>query len=293
MTRSSTSGTRRPSRGGPIWIRIAGIAVFSVFILVPILYMCLVSITPDAQVGGGSLWPTRIAWNNYVMMWQTIHLARDIRNSLIISISTGVFATLVALGAAYVLSRFRFRGRKTFLLSLITMQTIPGVMLLLPLFVIIVIVQDALGTQLVGSYGTVILTYMTFALPFATWLLLSYMSNIPSELEEAGLVDGCTRLQVVRHIVFPLALPGMVVTFVFSFLLAWGDVLFASVLTSPTTRTLAVGLQAYVASGEGGGEVYWGQLMAASLASGLPIVIIFLLFQRYITGGMTSGAVKG
>ena len=156
-----------------------------------------------------------------------------------------------------------------------------------------VIIQSALSVTMIGQYYTVILTYMTFALPFACWLLLSYLGAIPVELEEAALVDGCTRMRVVRHVVFPLALPGMVVTFVFSFLLAWGDVLFASVLTDSHTRTLAVGLQAFVSSGESGGAVYWGQLMAASLASGVPIVVIFLALQRYIIGGLTGGALKG
>lgn len=226
-------------------------------------------------------------------MWQTVNLARDIQNSVIISGLAGAFATLIALGAAYVLARFRFRGRKIFLLSLITMQTVPQVMLLLPLFVIFVIIQHVISIHMVGQYYTVVLTYMTFALPFACWLILSYMDNIPIELEEAAAVDGCTRLGIVRHIVFPLLLPGLVVAFVFSFLLGWSDVLFASVLTNGSTQTVAVGLQAYVASGEAGGDVFWGQLMAASLTSGVPIIVIFLFVQKYIMGGLSAGSVKG
>ncbi|WP_281758818.1 carbohydrate ABC transporter permease [Alicyclobacillus hesperidum] len=200
---------------------------------------------------------------------------------------------MVALLASYVLSRFRFRGRKPFLISLITMQTIPQVMMLLPLFVILVIIQNVLRVHLVGQYATIIVTYLTFALPFACWLLMSYMSSIPIELEEAAQVDGCTRFQTLTHVVLPLILPGMVVTFVFSFLLGWSDVLFASVLTTPSTQTVAVGLQSYVATGESGGTVFWGQLMAASLTSGIPVVIIFLFLQRFIIGGLAHGAVKG
>ncbi|QSO54020.1 carbohydrate ABC transporter permease [Alicyclobacillus curvatus] len=269
------------------------IVIFLIFILLPIGYVILISLTPDTQVGDGSLWPTHLAWGNYVKMWQTIHLARDIRNSVIISGFAGVIATLIALGAAYVLARFKFRGRRVFLLSLITMQTVPQVMLLLPLFVIFVIIQRTIAVQMVGQYYTVVLTYMTFALPFACWLLLSYMANIPLELEEAAAVDGCARLGIVRHIVFPLILPGLVVAFVFSFLLGWSDVLFASVLTNGGTQTVAVGLQAYVASGQAGGDVFWGQLMAASLTSGIPIIIIFLFVQKYIIGGLAAGSVKG
>lgn len=274
-------------------VRRVGITIFAIAILLPIAYVILVSLTPDTQVGDGSMFPTHIAWGNYVKMWQTIALARDIKNSVIISGLAGVFATIVALGAAYVLARFRFSGRKPFLVSLVTMQTVPQVMLLLPLFVIFVIIQNAIRVHMVGQYYTVILTYMTFALPFACWLLLSYMYNIPIELEEAGMIDGCNRWLVVRHIVFPLMLPGMVVAFVFSFLLGWSDVLFASVLTDSSTQTVAVGLQAYVASGESGGDVYWGQLMAASLTSGIPIIVIFLFVQKYIMGGLSAGSVKG
>ncbi|MFB5189492.1 carbohydrate ABC transporter permease [Alicyclobacillus fastidiosus] len=274
-------------------VRFVGIVIFAIAILLPLAYVILVSLTPDTEVGGGAILPTHIAWNNYVMMWSTVHLARDIVNSVIIAGLTGVCSTIVALGAAYVVSRFRFKGRKPFMFSLISMQTIPQVMMLLPLFVIIVIIQNVLNVHLVGQYYTIIITYMTFALPFACWLLLSYMANIPVELEEAAQMDGCTRAQVVYHVVLPLILPGLVVTFVFSFLLGWSDVLFASVLTTPSTQTVAVGLQAYMSSSDAGGAVYWGQLMAASLTSGVPIVVIFLFFQKYIIGGLANGAVKG
>ncbi|WP_217997836.1 carbohydrate ABC transporter permease [Alicyclobacillus acidiphilus] len=274
-------------------LRIVLLIVFGLAILLPIAYVVLVSLTPDTEVGGGSIFPTHIAWDNYRLMWSTVHLAHDIGNSVLISGCTGVLATLVALLASYVLSRFRFRGRKPFMVSLITMQTIPQVMMLLPLFVILVIIQNALRVHLVGQYVTIIVTYLTFALPFACWLLLSYMANIPIELEEAAQMDGCTRWQVLTRIVLPLILPGMVVTFVFSFLLGWSDVLFASVLTTPSTQTVAVGLQSYIATGESGGSVFWGQLMAASLTSGIPVVVIFLFFQKFIIGGLANGAVKG
>lgn len=273
-------------------VRAIGIITLVLFILVPLAYMVLISLTPNSQIGA-SFFPAKVAWYNYLRMWQTIHLARDLRNSLVIAGGTGIFATIVAFGAAYVLARFKFRGRTPFIYGLIMMQTVPSVMLLLPLFVVIVVIQNVLNLVMVGTYYTVILTYMTFALPFATWLLLSYLSNVPTDLEEAALVDGASRFQTLRKVVLPIMLPGLVVTFVFSFLLAWSDVLFASVLTVSRTRTLAVGLQAYVASGQSGGSVLWGQLMAASLMSEIPIVAIFLIVQRYIVSGLTSGAVKG
>lgn len=291
MSSGQRVGIRK--RGTLNKVRVVGIVIFAAFILLPLGYVVLISLTPDSEVGGGSILPSHIAWENYAMMWNTIPLAKNILNSVIIAGGAGVVSTFVALGAAYLVARFKFAGRRSFMMSLITMQTIPQVMMLLPLFVIFIIIQNVLHIVLVGQYYTLIITYMTFALPFACWLLISYMANIPVELEEAALIDGCTRWQVVYRVVLPLIMPGMVVTFVFSFLLGWSDVLFASVLTSPATQTVAVGLQSYLSSGDAGGTVFWGQLMAASLTSGVPVVMIFLFFQRYIVGGLAHGAVKG
>lgn len=273
-----------------------GVALLALvlFVLVPLLYMILISVTPESQIEGGtSPIPSVFDLSSYSQLWQTVDLGLYIRNSLIISVSTAAIATILALGAAYVLARFSFRGNTAFRLSLITLQTVPGVMLLLPLFVVYVAAQNTLHVTLVGQFPIVILTYMTFALPFAIWLMLSYVGGIPREMEESALVDGATRMGVLRHIVFPLALPGMVVTFVFSFLPSWGDVLFASVLTTADTHTVAVGLQEYIAGGESGGSIYWNQLIGASLISSIPIIVLFLVFQRFITGGLTAGAIKG
>jgi multiple sugar transport system permease protein len=282
------------SAGAWTVVRVLLRLFFVVFVLAPILYMILVSLTPESQIeGGASLIPASLDFSTYSQLWQTVDLADYIRNSLIISVSTAAIATILALGAAYVLARFAFRGNTLLRLALIGLQAVPSIMLLLPLFVVYVAIQDTLNVTLIGHYPIVILTYMTFALPFATWLMLSYVNGIPVEMEESALVDGASRLGVLRFIILPLALPGMVVTFVLSFLPSWGDVLFASVLTSPTTRTVAVGLQEYIAGGEAGGSIYWNQLIGASLISSLPIIVLFLLFQRVITGGLTAGALKG
>jgi multiple sugar transport system permease protein len=166
-------------------------------------------------------------------------------------------------------------------------------MLLLPLFVLFASVQAALHFRLVGTYEAVIITYLTFALPFATWLMVSYLGSIPVDLEEAALVDGATRLQSLWQIIVPLALPGIVVALVFSFLTGWNDVLFASVLTAPETRTVAVQLQVFSTAQEGGALPLYGQLMGASVVSALPVVVLYMIFQRYLIGGLTAGGVKG
>ena len=277
----------------PSGVSIVARVFLTVIILVPIAYLLLLSVTPDVQVGTGDLLPTHWAFSNYLLMWSSVSLAQGLGNSLIISGIASIIAVILAVGAAYVLTRFTFLGRRPYLYLLIGLQTVPGVMLLLPLFVVFASIQVVIHFQLIGSYETVIVTYLTFALPFATWILVSYLGSIPLELEEAALVDGATRLRALWHVVVPLALPGMVVALVFSFLTGWNDVLFASVLTNPDTRTLAVQLQAFSSAQEGGALPLYGQLMGAAAISALPVVVLYMLLQRYLIGGLTAGGVKG
>jgi multiple sugar transport system permease protein len=259
------------------------------FVLLPIFYMVMVSLQ-DPVSAGTVIVPKSIHWQTFTEMWATVDLGLYLRNSLLIAVFTGVSASILALGAAYVVARFRFRFRNVFRMSLLATHAVPGVLLLLPLFVIYVVIQHALTIHIVGTYYGVVLTYMTFALPFAIWLLSVYVASLPKDIEEQALVDGAHRYDVLRYVTFPLAVPGLVVTFIFSFLLAWNDVLFASVLTSPTTRTIGVGLQNYVAENT---LPLWNQLMAASIVSAVPAVILFMIVQRWIVAGLAAGSTKG
>lgn len=278
---------RVPVRG----IVIYGLAgLYSVVILLPIAYMVLVSFQSTA-VAGNQFIPHPWYWQTYHQIWQTIDLLAYLRNSLIICIAAGVCSSLLALGSGYVIARFRFRFRNVFRISLLASETVPGILLLLPLYVIFVIIEHTIHLQLVGTYYGVVITYMTFGLPFAIWLMNVYIVSLPVDLEEQAMVDGARRMGVLRWVTFPLAVPGLVVTFIFTFLLAWNDVLFASVLTSPTTRTLGVGLQYYLSQNYSLPE--WNQLMAASLISAVPAVVLFLFVQRYIVTGLAAGSVKG
>lgn len=277
----------------PHWLRMLVIALLMVFILIPIGYLLMLSVTPDVEITSGHLIPTHWEFANYVKMWSTVSLAGGLLNSVIIAGSASVAAVILAVGAAYVLTRFTFLGRRPYLYGLIGLQTVPGVMLLLPIFVLFASAQTILHVRFIGTYQAVILTYLTFALPFATWLMVSYLGSIPVDLEEAALVDGATRLQALWHVIVPVALPGMVVSLVFSFLTGWNDVLFASVLTSPSTRPVSVLLQSLGSAQEGGALPLYGQLMGAAVISALPVVVLYLVFQRYLIGGLTAGGVKG
>jgi ABC-type glycerol-3-phosphate transport system permease component len=284
---------RDPRELLPPPVRIGAIVGFVLAITLPIAFMLLLSVTPDPEIGTGSLIPSHWAFDNYARMWSTVNLGRGLANSLVICGISSTVAVVFAVGAAYVLSRFDFRGRFPYLYSLIALQSVPHVMLLLPLFVLFSSIQTVIPFRLIGTYQGPVITYLTFALPLATWLMVSYLSSIPVELEEAALVDGATRFQALRKVVVPLALPGMVVALVFSFLVGWNDVLFASVLTSPDTRTLAVELQTFSAAQQGGSLPLYGQMMGASVVSALPVVILYMVFQRYLIGGLTAGGVKG
>ena len=165
----------------------------------------------------------------------------------------------------------------------------PGILFLLPLFLIFVNIDKALGfTFLYQTRLGLIITYLTFTLPFSIWMLASYLDGIPRELDEAAKVDGTGELGALFRVVLPAARPGVIAVAVYAFMTAWGEILFASVMTNDSTKTLSIGLQYYSTQI----NVYWNQVMAASLVVSVPVVVGFLLLQRYLVAGLTSGAVK-
>lgn len=293
---------RRPSKRAqdgsqhrmlPRWLQITTITVLSLFGLLPVVAMVLVSVMPDAEAAAGRLIPSEFLFSNYVSMWETIDLAPGLINSVIASLASSAVSTLLALGTAYVLVRFVFRGRGLLLQSMLGLQSVPSTLLLLPLFIVFFLIEGYVGVTLIGSRAGLIATYLTLTLPFSTWIMITYIRSLPVDLEEAGLVDGLTRVGVLFRIVLPLAWPGMVVAGIFSFLLGWNDVLFASVLTGPDTGTAAIALNAFSQAQEGGAIPKYGQLMAGSVVSAVPVVALYLFFQRYLSAGLTAGGVKG
>jgi ABC-type glycerol-3-phosphate transport system permease component len=283
---------RDPDRLLPRPVGWLVLGLISIFVLVPVLFLLIVSVTPASQVSLGTLIPTTLEFANYLDIWSTVALGRGMINSLLICGVAGLLAVIVGTFAAFPLERFRFRGRRPFLYSVIGIQLIPGTMLLLPLFAVFAFIQVFLGIVVIGSYWALMLTYLTFSLPFAIWLMVAYLRTIPRELEEAAMVDGLSQFKALLRVTMPLALPGMIVAFVFAFLLGWNDVLFASVLTNDTTRTLAVDLQVFSFNQDGLSVPQYGQLMAAGVVAAVPVVTLYLVLQRYLVGGLTLGGVK-
>ncbi|MFG1825914.1 carbohydrate ABC transporter permease [Microbispora bryophytorum] len=271
------------------WARWAGLGLLGLFTLTPLYVMLTSAIKPLQDVQGDFDWiPRTITLRPFADMWRTVPLARYFANSLIVSSVAALVSVLVAIFSAYAISRFRFPGRRIFSVTVLSTQMFPGILFLLPLFMIYVNLGTALGVELYASRTGLIITYLTFSLPFSIWMLAGYFDSIPTALDEAAQVDGSGPIGALLRVVLPAATPGIVAVAIYAFMTAWGEVLFASVMTDESSRTLAVGLQGYATEN----DVYWNQIMAASLVVSVPVVAGFLLLQRYLVQGLTAGAVK-
>lgn len=272
-----------------LWSRRIFLTLLAGFVLLPVYVMISSSLKPLEDVSGKFQWiPTGLTVRPYFDIWETVPLADYFMNSLIVAGAATVCSVTIAVFAAYAVSRYTFRGKRVFTVTVLSTQMFPGILFLLPLFLIYVNIGNVTGIALFGSRAGLILTYLTFSLPFSIWMLIGYFDSVPRDLDEAAKVDGCGPLGALFRVIVPAAVPGIVAVAVYAFMTAWGEVLFASVMTNDTTRTLAVGLQGYSTQN----DVYWNQIMAASLVVSLPVVAGFLLLQRYLVTGLTAGAVK-
>lgn len=276
----------------PTPLLVLGTALLCMVIGLPLVYIVFASLNSDVEVARGAFWPTEFTPWNYVRIWSTLPLSRGLSNSVVVAGCVSVSSALLGLVTAYVLVRFTFGGRLTILRGLIVLQSVPGSLLLVPVFVVFSSVATYLGIAIIGTSWALFLAYLTFALPFATWVMVTFLRGLPRELEDAARIDGASSVDVLFRIILPLSWPGLVVACVFSFLLGWNDVQFASILTRPTTQTVAVVLQTFGSAAEGGAVPVYGQIMAASLVCAAPVVILYLVFQRFLVGGLTAGSVK-
>ncbi len=207
------------------------------------------------------------------------------RNSLIVTLGTTLLALLVSTLAAYALSRYPFKGSNNLMLSILSFQMFPQAMLLISFYIIF------LQLRLLNTYQGLILANATFAIPFSIWMMKGFFDTVPREIEEAAMIDGCTRFSVLPRIVLPLVTPGLLAAGVYTFLIAWDEYLFASTLmVQADMRTLPPGIiQSFV------GQFYlnWPNVMAASVLMTVPVTVLFIFFQKYLVKGLTAGAVKG
>lgn len=262
------------------------IALWMVCTLGPYVVMALTSVTPESQLVayGMSRMPSQLSLRGYAELFSTTPFVHYMVNSAVTALGTVAFALVVASAAAISLSRFRFRGRTTVLTALLVAQLFPAVLLVIPLSTML------RSGHLLNSRPGLVLVYVTFSTPFATYLLKGFLDGLPRELDEAATVDGCSPLQMVGHILVPLLRPGLTAAGTYIFIFSWNEFLYALTFTSSTAaQTIPVGLQLFI----GDYQIRWDLLTAGGVIAAVPVLVGFMLVQKQLIGGLAAGAVKG
>jgi multiple sugar transport system permease protein len=255
----------------------------------PVLWLIASSFQSDSQLANGTYDFLAPSFGAFREMWSTVDFGHYFMNSIVICSIAALLATAFASSAGYALARFRFRGADTFGLAVIGTQLIPGSMFLLPIFLGFVWLKQNTAFALYDTRLGMILVYTAFFTPVAIFLMRAFFAAIPRELEEAALVDGCTRFGAFVRVVLPNAAPGIVATYVYAFLFAWDELLFAANLTQERAETIPIGIRTFI----GNYQQEYAQLMAAGVISTVPVMLAFFLTQRWLVRGLTAGAVKG
>jgi len=262
------------------------LTLFSLFAIYPILRVVAISLRPGDRLLSKSLAfiPADATLNTYVKLFTQEPFLRWMANSLVVSLCVTLVGVGLAATAGYAFSRFKFRGRDSAMIGLITTQMFPVTMLLLPLFIMLI------KLHLYDNYLGLIVAYSATALPFTTWQMKGYYDTIPFSLEEAASIDGSSPGRTFWQIVLPLASPALVITALFSFMTAWSEYLVAAVLIqNKNLFTLPLGLKTF----QSNMEVSWGLYSAGAVVVSIPVVVLFLFLSRWLVSGLTLGSVKG
>lgn len=272
--------------------RIAGSTVryiiliaLALFILVPVLWMVSTAFKTEAETySPNPIWiPTEITLDSFKKFWGLYNFGTMTINSLVACLGSMIICTACSCLAGYGVTRFHFKGKKTFMGFLLVTQMFPSVMLVVPFYS--VLTKYHLTNSLIG----LIIVYAATNIAFSTWMMTSYFKTIPVELDEAARVDGASSFTIFRKIILPLTIPGIAAVAIFVLINGWNEYMYSSVLISKDSlKTLTVGIVALNTQN----QVHWNDMMAASSVSCIPLIILFLCFQKYFIAGMTSGAVK-
>jgi ABC-type glycerol-3-phosphate transport system permease component len=267
------------------WMYLAMIAV-SAFALFPVYWVVITSLKPRREIYSRTpdLWPNDPQWGRYPDVLGEGHVGRALMNSLIVASATMIVTLFIGSMAAIALSRFNIPARRTVLILVLLTQLFPLVVLIIPLFVL---VREA---GLVGTYWSLVVTYLAFTLPLTIWIMRGFLLSIPEELEHAARIDGATRLGALWRVILPLAAPGLATTAVLCFLEGWKEFLLAlTFLNEEERKTVPLVLQSFV----GRGDTDWGSVMATSVLYTLPVAVVFLLLRKHLMTIRTAGAIKG
>lgn len=254
--------------------------------MAPIYWMINTSLKGQSEIYSvvPTMFPHELTTDSYTYLLTETNFLTGVKNSLIVAIVVSVFSIVVAYPAAYAIARLKFKGKKLFSKSILFTYLLPTSVLYIPLYMLV----SRCG--LTNNFLGLLLIYPTFTLPYVAWVLIPHIQSIPYDLDEAAIVDGCSRIRVMYQIIFPLALPGIISTTIFAFAMCWGEYLYALVnITSDNMMTFPL-----VIAGLIFGDMYpWGQLMAGAILAGIPILIIYTLASSSLVGGKTAGGVKG
>ncbi|GLW07997.1 sugar ABC transporter permease [Microtetraspora sp. NBRC 13810] len=256
------------------------------FFVFPVYWMATTALKPDEDIlrHTPELVPDPIFFDNFRQILTADGFWNALRSSLLVTGAVVLAGVAVSFLAAVALARFRFRGRTAFLLAVVIVQMIPGEALFIPFYLTL---RDA---GMLGTYAGLVVVYLSFTLPFAVWMLRGFVLSVPVELEQAAMVDGASRFQAFRKVVFPLVAPGLMATSVFSWITAWTEFTYAYVLLDdPSRYTLPVYIQSFI----GRYATDYGPQMAVATLFTLPVVVFFLIIQRRAVAGLSAGAVKG
>lgn len=261
------------------------LTLYLLFAMFPLFWLVKISFTPTQLLftEGIRWWPSETTLTHYLDVLGGGRFLTYFRNSIVVSLATSVSVVVLAGLAGYALSRFRFQGKYPVMFGLLITQTFPLVVLIVPLYVLLA----PLG--LIDSIWGLVFIYAAFNVPFATFLMQSFYDGIPKQLEEAAMIDGCSRLQALVRVILPLTLPGIAATLGFVFTHAWSELLVALMfINSDGQKTFSVGLLTFIQEF----NVNWGMMTAAASVALIPVFLFFAYIQRYLVTGLTAGAIK-
>ena len=267
------------------WVGNVMLLIFMIWTLIPFYWMLVTSLKEHKEIYGteATLWPQEPTLDSYRTLFFETDYFLFFKNSMTVALATTFFTVLCASLAAYAIARLDFPGRKILARGMIYTYLVPQSLLFIPLFAIMV------GVGLTNTLSGLTLAHLGFTIPFCTWLLMGFFMSIPKELEDAALVDGCTRLGVLIRIVLPISLPALAVVAFFSFTLSWNEYLYAIVFNSaPSVLTIPTGLSNFVVED----VFFWGPIMASTVFTVIPPLVVYFFFQRWLITGLTMGAVK-
>lgn len=273
----------------PKWLtglRILGLGVWMIITLFPLYWILLTSLKPANQIAEYPVryWPREFSLENYASLFNKSQFGSYLLNSIVVSAAAGVVGTAIALLSAYVLSRFTFRGKGAVMLAFLVTQMIPAFIALGPLY------QMFTNLGLVDSRFGLVLIYIAMTIPFSSIMLRGFFDNVPDSLEEAAMVDGCSRFGALWRVIVPVMTPGIIATFIFNFVNCWNELFLAvTLINTDSHKTIPTALNSFISSF----NIEWGPMSAAAVLTILPTMVLFAFASRWIVAGLTQGATKG